>query len=117
MRKLALEYVTGYLESGNSRLAEYRDAERPTFVAQEFAAMVNRMPPLTSYLTDLKGYLLNYPKVTLPTRATRLLRNATRDLPAVETGAVRHARVPRGSNKTRRSDPVLVVVSRPVLRT
>jgi len=66
MRKLALEYVTGYLEGGNSRLAEYRDAERPTFVAQEFAAMVNRMPPLTNYLTDLKGYLLNYPKVTLP---------------------------------------------------
>ena len=42
IRKLALEYVTGYLEGGNSRLAQYRDAERPTFVAQEFAAMVNR---------------------------------------------------------------------------
>ena len=44
MRKLALEYATGYHEGGNSRLAEYRDAERPTFVAQEFAAMINRMP-------------------------------------------------------------------------
>ncbi len=66
IRKLALEYSTGYLEGGNSRLAQYRDAERPTFVAQEFAAMVNRMPSLTDYLTDLKEYLLNYPKVTLP---------------------------------------------------
>ena len=66
MRKLALEYATGYQEGGNSRLAEYRDAERPTFVAQEFAAMINRMPALTEYLPDLKRYLLDYPRVTLP---------------------------------------------------
>jgi hypothetical protein len=66
IRKLVLEYVTGYLEGGNSRLAVYRDAERPTFVAQEFAAMVDRMPSLTEYLPDLKKYLLGYPKVTLP---------------------------------------------------
>ena len=66
IRKLALEYVNGYLEGGNSRLAQYRDADRPTFVAQEFAAMVNRMPSLTNYLTDLKAYLLDYPKVALP---------------------------------------------------
>ena len=65
-RGLALEYVTGYLEGGNSRLAIYRDAARPTFVAQEFAMMVERMPSLTIYLPDLKKYLLGYPKVTLP---------------------------------------------------
>jgi len=65
-RGLALEYVTGYLEGGNSRLAIYRDAARPTFVAQEFATMVDRMPSLTIYLPDLKKYLLGYPKVTLP---------------------------------------------------
>ena len=34
IRRLALEYTTGYLEGGNSRLAVYRDAQRPTFVAQ-----------------------------------------------------------------------------------
>jgi hypothetical protein len=66
IRSLALEYVNGYLEGGNSRLAEYRDAEHPAFVGQEFAAMVNRMPSLTEYLTDLKTYLLDYPKATLP---------------------------------------------------
>ncbi len=66
IRKLAFEYVTGYLEGGNSRLAQYRDADRPTFVSEEFATMVNGMPPLTNYLTDLKAYLLGYPKVTLP---------------------------------------------------
>src|SRR5262249_19745726 len=66
IRKLALEYVTGYLEGGNSRLAVYRDAERPTFVAQEFTAMVGRMPAMTEYLPALKTYLLEYPKATLP---------------------------------------------------
>ncbi len=66
IRKLALEYVNGYQEGGNSRLAQYRDADRPTFVAHEFEAMVNRMPSLTNYLTGLKTYLLDYPKATLP---------------------------------------------------
>ena len=66
MRRLAHEYATAYLEGGNSRLAVYRDATRPTFVAQEFAAMVERMPEMTNYLPDLKKYLLDYPKVTLP---------------------------------------------------
>jgi hypothetical protein len=66
IRKLAFEYVTGYLEDGNSRLAQYRDSERPTFVAQEFEAMVNQMPALTNYLPGLKTYLLGYPKATLP---------------------------------------------------
>jgi len=66
IRQLALEYTTGYLEGGNARLAQYRDAERPTFVAQEFAAMIDHMPPLTHYLPELKPYLLDYPKATLP---------------------------------------------------
>jgi len=66
VRKLALEYVTGYQEGGNSRLAEYRDTARPTFVAREFAAMVNEMPSLTNYLAGLKTYLLDYPKAKLP---------------------------------------------------
>ena len=66
IRRLALEYVTAYLKGGNSRLAIYRDTARPTFVAQEFAAMLDRMPSLTTYLPDLKKYLLEYPRVTLP---------------------------------------------------
>jgi hypothetical protein len=66
IRNLALEYVNGYQEGGNAKLAVYRDAERPTFVAQEFESMVNRMPALTDYLPDLKKYLLGYPTATLP---------------------------------------------------
>jgi hypothetical protein len=65
-RRLALEYVTGYLEGGNANLAAYRDARRPTFVGQEFQSMIERMPSLTEYLPQVKDYLLNYPKATLP---------------------------------------------------
>ena len=66
MRRLAHEYVIAYLAGGNSGLAVYRDGSRPTFVAQEFAAMADRMPEMTNYLPGLKDYLLGYPKVTLP---------------------------------------------------
>ena len=44
----------------------YRDAERPTFVANEFASMVERLPALVEYLPELRTYLLDYPKATLP---------------------------------------------------
>jgi hypothetical protein len=53
-RRLALEYVTGYLEGGNIKLGACRDTKRRTFVAQEFAARVDRMPELINYLLDLK---------------------------------------------------------------
>jgi hypothetical protein len=64
-RRLAFEYVMGYLEGGDSRLAVYRDSSRPTFVANEFKSMVDRMPSLTEFLPDLKEYLVGFPKVTL----------------------------------------------------
>lgn len=66
VRQLMLEYVNGYLQGGNSKLATYRDASRPTFVGQEFASMIDRMPELTEYLPDLKRYLIGFPTVTLP---------------------------------------------------
>ena len=66
MRRLAHEYVIGYLEGGNDRLAIYRDSSRPTFVAEEFRSMVDEMPELTTYMLDVRRYLLQYPKVQLP---------------------------------------------------
>ena len=66
MRRLALEYVTRYLQGGNEQLAVYRDSSRPTFVAQEFREMVDRMPELTAQMPNLHRYLLEYPNVTLP---------------------------------------------------
>ena len=65
-RQVALDYVNAYREGGNARLAVYRDATRPTFVAAEFESLVNRMPELTTYLPEIRRYLLEYPKHSLP---------------------------------------------------
>jgi hypothetical protein len=65
-RALALEYVNGYLEGGNAELAVYRDSERPTFVTKEFESMIDRLPELTEFLPDIRRYLLDFPKTTLP---------------------------------------------------
>ena len=64
-RRVALEYVTGYLQGGNESLAVYRDAERPTFVARELASMIERLPALTEFLPDVRRYLLEFPNATL----------------------------------------------------
>ncbi len=66
MRRLAVEYVDAYRQGGNSRLAVYRDAKQPTFVADEFRGLVEGTPELVLYLPDLRRYLLEF-----PTRATR----------------------------------------------
>jgi hypothetical protein len=66
MRRMSLDYVTGYLEGGNARLATYRDADRPTFVGAEFQSMIDRMPSLTQHLPEVKRYLLEFPRAALP---------------------------------------------------
>jgi hypothetical protein len=66
MRQAAFDYVTGYLEGGNERLATYRDGARPTFVADEFREMVAGMPLLTTFMPSLKDYLLGFPAVAMP---------------------------------------------------
>jgi hypothetical protein len=65
-RQVALEYVNSYLEGGNQRLATYRDEDRPTFVAAEFASMIERLPPLSDQMPALRRYLLDFPTATLP---------------------------------------------------
>ena len=65
MRQLALDYVKAYLDGGNSRLAVYRDSERPTFVAQETRSMIEGLPSLSQFLPELNRYLLDFPSATL----------------------------------------------------
>ncbi len=65
-RHLSLDYVIRYQAEGNEALAAYRDTSRPTFVAQEFKTMIDRMPLLTNYLPQLKAYLLEFPTASLP---------------------------------------------------
>jgi hypothetical protein len=66
MQKLALQYVVGYLEGGNERLAVYRDGSRATSLAEEFRAMTDQLPELTTDMPKVHRYLLDYPKATLP---------------------------------------------------
>ncbi len=64
-RRLAFQYVNGYREGGNARLAVYRDHDRPTFVANEFRSMIDRLPRLGAELPDLTRHLLAYPNAPL----------------------------------------------------
>ncbi|MBP1633918.1 MAG: hypothetical protein H6Q10_492 [Acidobacteria bacterium] len=77
MREILLEYVKGYLEGGNERLAVYRDQSRPTFVPQEFRTMVEGTPA-ANYMPDLRQYLLDYPSATLPNSTSFLYWQETR---------------------------------------
>jgi len=65
IRQLAFKYVTGYLQGGNERLAQYRDKSRPRSVAKEFREMIDQTPELTTYMPEMRRYLLGYPKVAL----------------------------------------------------
>lgn len=65
-RQFAFEYVSGYCQAGNSRLAVYQDKDHPIAVAEEFRALIDRLPPLAGNAADLRRYLLGYPAASLP---------------------------------------------------
>lgn len=69
MRRWLYEYVTGYIEGGNDRLAVYRDISTPIPVAGEFKTLLDNSTSLSTY-PELKRYLLEYPKATLPGLST-----------------------------------------------
>ena len=64
-RRLALQYAKGYREGGNANLGVHRDKNRPTFVANEFRSLIERLPRLGAALPDLTRFLLDYPNATL----------------------------------------------------
>lgn len=66
LRDLALNLVRGYREGGNARLAVYRDDPTPTFVADEFRALLDRMPWVERMWPPLHRFLLDYPRASLP---------------------------------------------------
>jgi hypothetical protein len=99
MRRLTFEYVTAYLEGGNARLAVYRDNARPTFVADEFRAMTEQMPELTTYMPNLRRYLLEYPAVTIPD-STSFLYWQEAAFGLKPTIRISHVTVREGPNET-----------------
>ena len=42
------------------------NSDRPTFVAQEFASLVDRLPEMGEFLPGVRRYLLDFPAATLP---------------------------------------------------
>ena len=99
MRQLALEYVTGYLEGGNERLAIYRDAPLAIDVADEFRAMVQGMPVLASDMPALRRYLLAYPRVELPDSTSFLYWQET-DFGLKPTIRISHLTIHDGADET-----------------
>lgn len=68
-RRSAFEYVEAYRHGGNQELAIYRDAERPLFIAQEFADMVKRTSMLPESVPDVADLLLTHPPAPKPASA------------------------------------------------
>ncbi len=66
MRRFVFDYATAYLAGGNGRLAVFHDRSTPVSMADEFRAMVDELPMLTSYMPSVRSYLLDYPQVWLP---------------------------------------------------
>jgi hypothetical protein len=66
MRRFVFEYTTAYLTGGNRRLAVFRDKATPISMDTEFRAMVDDLPTLTSYMPNVRQYLLDYPQAWLP---------------------------------------------------
>ena len=62
IRAMGVSYVNAYREGGNSRLAVYRDSDRPTFVAKEFQELIAGMPEFAGELSGMRQFLLRYPK-------------------------------------------------------
>jgi hypothetical protein len=99
MQQLAFEYVTRYLEGGNNSLAVYRDNGRPTFVVQEFRSMLDSMPELTTYMPNMRRYLLEYLKARLP-EATSLLYWQETEFGLKPTIRISHLTVREGPDDT-----------------
>lgn len=66
MRRFLLQYTTAYLTGGNKSLAIFHDKAMPISMADEFRAMVDDLPALTSYMPFVRDYLLDFPSTWLP---------------------------------------------------
>lgn len=61
-RRSALEYIEAYRRGGNKELAIYVDSERPRFVAEEFADLIQRTSLLPAAAPSLADFLLRFPE-------------------------------------------------------
>jgi hypothetical protein len=99
VRTMAVEYVNGYREGGNARLAVYRDTANPTFVANEFRELVKGMPELAEYVPDMRQYLLDFPKPA-PRPTTSFIYWQEADFGLKPTIRINHVAVQAGKEAT-----------------
>jgi hypothetical protein len=98
-RQFAFQYVSGYCQAGNSRLAVYRDKDHPIAVAEEFRGLIERLPPLARNGADLRRYLLDYPTASLP-GSTDLLYWQLTDFGVKPTIRISHLVIQEGVDAT-----------------
>jgi hypothetical protein len=62
MRERLLEYVKGYLQGGNSELAEYRDKSYRVRLGDEVRSLLQPAPYMYGYTPELQAYLEAFPR-------------------------------------------------------
>ncbi len=96
---MALEYVKEYLEGGIERLPVYQDGPRPTSAANEFRTMVDRMPELSTFMPDLRQYLLEFPRLR-PSSVTSFLYWQDVQFGLKPTLRINHLSIRQGAEET-----------------
>ncbi|HXV64717.1 MAG TPA: hypothetical protein VEK15_28725 [Vicinamibacteria bacterium] len=66
LHQMALEGVEEYVKEGDASLGAYRDKKRPSFIEEEFDALLASSPYLMEYVPELHRYLDDYPHAELP---------------------------------------------------
>lgn len=65
-RRILLDYVTAYLQTGNLALIKYHDKENRVRLADEYRSLLEQSRFLTDYAPEFHRYLEDFPKVSSP---------------------------------------------------
>lgn len=65
-RRILLDYVKTYLQSGNPALIEYHDQENGVGLANEYRSLLEQSRFLTDYAPEFHKYLEEFPKASSP---------------------------------------------------
>ena len=66
VRKAALDYLGGYRAKGDAALITYDDRAQPVNLQQQWRAILGNATHLHNYAPELKAYLEQYPRGSLP---------------------------------------------------
>ena len=66
VRRRLVDYVKAYRERGDAALVTYEDGAQPVSLAGEWRGLLAQSPYLRDYAPQLRRYLEEYPRATLP---------------------------------------------------